>query len=214
MKKLIAFLETDETLLRASMLGMLIYAVHNSVIVFSIEHMPFLLKLPFAISAALITEFIALVLFIQGKVWFGRVYATCLYCMGNWYYWYFMPDPKDYSLIMVSWLFNTIHYAASLYLSEIFYHRRQKKEPVPIQSPEPEEENSGVFSPPFAGGYQRPQPQQTSPGVSKTFVQRLTENEEREKQEFTCPHCGDKFSRKFTRDRHIKNFHVEIKESA
>lgn len=190
MKRLIAFLETDETLLRASMLGMLIYAVHNSIIVFNIEHMPFELKVTFSVAAAFITEFIALVLFIHGKVMFGRVYATCLYFMGNWYYWYFMAAPKDWSLIMVSWLFNTIHYAASLYLSEIFYHRRQNR-----SRNEPDDEELTLIV--------KDENVRKTSGTSGLECQPAKPEEE-----FRCHVCDRSFSRKFTLERHLVNVHA------
>lgn len=206
MKKLIEFLETDETMLRAAMLGMLIYAVHNSIIIFTIEHMPFFVKLPFSIIAAVITEFIALVLFVKGKKWFGRVYATCLFGLGNFYYWYFMEDPKEYSLVAVSWVFNTIHYAAALYLSEIFYDRRLEKK-IPQNYIIDLDQAQGLVNEGWKPEQKVYKPHKKAPQPSATMP--LEPQDTTEEKKFVCPECSEAFARKFTLQRHLKTIHAQ-----
>lgn len=233
MKKIIEFLESDETLLRAAMMLMGIYAVHNAYILHELEHFDLTISIGgseynffkpmISIAAAFITEFVVLILFVKGERLFGHMYAVGLFALNTFYYCYFMPVKKT-ELIIVSVFVSFIHFAATWYLSDIFQKRRTEKlekekniKPIQVRRSQPEkiDTDNSKFQDLF-GGQQKPL------DIPQIFKQHdeggLTEKSHllkiaTKQDEYHCTICNIPFARKYTWQRHFINKHPELLEN-
>lgn len=226
MKKIIEFLESDETLLRAAMMLMAIYAIHNAYILHELEHFDLAISIGgndynffkpmVSIAAAFITEFVVLILFVKGEKLFGHLYAVGLFALNTFYYCYFMPV-KKVELIIVACFVSFIHFAAIWYLSDIFYKRRNEKAVEKDIGTKPVvkkaiTEKQIIATIPIEKTI--PLENELKPAIINAIAvkQEISEHGSMfsiNNTSLECPVCTVPFSRKFTLDRHLKNKHPE-----